>query len=377
MSDTPAASPDDAPATGGASAQTISLIILATLGVFYCLSAAADLVVPLMLAMLLKLLMQPVMRFLGERLGLPDGVSALLIIFALIMLVAAIGLSIAVPASGWLAKAPDGLRALEKQFDFLRGPLGAAQYMLQQVEHLVAPQGGWNAPPATPAPAGSPISLSSVGMSVLLGTQQFFGRLFVLVVALFFMLAAGNTMLRKLVEVTPRLQDKKHVVFIAGEIESNVSGYLATITAINLGFGVLAGISAWLCGIADPLLWGTVAFLLNYIPIVGPIIGMLTMFLVGLLTFSEPLPALLPAGIYLAMHVIEGQIITPMLLARRFTLSPLLVILSLFFWNWMWGVPGALLSMPLLAVTKIICDRIPALAALGHMMGPPGRRAVP
>ncbi len=375
--------PDDAaPATTRQTAQTIALFTLAGLAVFYALSVTADLVIPLVLAMMLKLMLQPVMRTLSGRMRLPEAVSALLVMLALAAVVVAIGLSIAVPASGWVDKAPAGLKTLQEQVSVLRAPLAAAQQMLHGTERMIVPGGPYTepaapppaAPKAEPPPAPSPFDLGSIGISILLGTQQFFGRLFVLLVSLFFMLAAGDTMLRKLVEVVPRLEEKKHVVFIAGEIEDNISAYLFTITAINLGFGVLVGLAIWASGIADPLLWGTVAFLLNYIPIIGPAIGVGVMFLVGLLTFEHALPALVPAALYLALHIVEGEFVTPLLLARRFTLSPLLVILSLFFWTWLWGVPGAFLSMPLLAITKIICDRIPFLAPLGHMLGPGGRR---
>jgi predicted PurR-regulated permease PerM len=363
-------------------AQTIALLTLAVLAVLYTLSVTADLVIPLVLAIMLKLMLQPVMRLLSNRLKLPEAVGALLVMLALAAAVVAIGLSIAVPASGWVDKAPAGLRTLQEQVSVLRAPLAAAQEMLQGTEHLIVPGAPYGEPaaPAAPAakqaaaPAPSPFNLGSIGVSILLGTQQFFGRLFVLVISLFFMLAAGDTMLRKLVEVAPRLHEKKHIVFIAGEIEDNISAYLFTITAINLGFGVLVGVAIWLSGIADPLLWGTVAFLLNYIPIIGPVIGIGLMFLVGLLTFEHALPALVPAAIYLGLHLLEGECVTPLLLARRFALSPVLVILSLFFWTWLWGVPGAFLSVPLLAIAKIVCDRIPVLAPLGHMLGPGGRR---
>ena len=156
---------------------------------------------------------------------------------------------------------------------------------------------------------------------------------------------------------------------IASEIEENVAGYLATITVMNLAVGALSGLQVWLLGMPDPLLFGTLAFLLNYIPIIGPMTGVVLFFIVGLFTFSNPLFAFVPAGIYLALHVLEGETITPMLLARRLTLNPVLVIVSLFFWDWMWGVPGALLSVPLLAVAKIVCDRLPGLHAVGHMLG--------
>jgi len=158
-------------------------------------------------------------------------------------------------------------------------------------------------------------------------------------------------------------------VEIAREIEGNISMYLATITVMNLLVGTLNGLQVWLFGMGAPLLWGTVAFLLNYIPILGPLTGVMIFLVVGLLTFSSPWFALVPAGVYLLIHVLEGETITPMLLAKRFTLNPLLVILSLFFWDWLWGVPGAFLSVPLLAVFKILCDHIEALTPIGHMLG--------
>jgi predicted PurR-regulated permease PerM len=341
------------------------------IAVFCVLSVAAEIVVPLLLALVLKLTLQPVMRLLSGRIGLPLTVSACLVIVALFGCVAAVGLAIAVPASGWISKAPQGLVTLQDQIRLLRGPLAALQYGLQQVQHLAGPAGAVADRPTAPTAA----DLSGVGISLFFGTQHFVGRLFVLLLTLFFMLAAGDSMLRKLVEVVPRLRDKKHVVFITGEIERNISGYLTTITLINACVGLLAGVAMYATGIGDPLLWGTVAFLLNFIPIVGPITGIVIVFLVGLLTFGEAVPALVPAAIYLAVHIVEGQIVTPLLLARRFTLSPLTVMVSLFFWTWMWGIPGALLSVPLLAMTKIICDRIPSLAPLGHMLGAPNHRA--
>jgi predicted PurR-regulated permease PerM len=186
---------------------------------------------------------------------------------------------------------------------------------------------------------------------------------------LFFFLSSGDSLLRRFVEVLPTWEDKKRAVAIASEIEENVASYLATITVMNVLVGTLNGLSVWLLGMPNPLLFGTLAFLLNYIPIIGPLTGVVLFFFVGLFSFDHPLYALIPAGIYLAIHILEGETITPMLLARRLTLNPVLVIVSLFFWDWMWGVPGALLSVPLLAVAKIVCDRLPGLVAVGHMLG--------
>jgi predicted PurR-regulated permease PerM len=111
------------------------------------------------------------------------------------------------------------------------------------------------------------------------------------------------------------------------------------------------------------------AFLLNYVPILGPTAGVITFFLAGLVTLDPLWLAFVPAGLYLLIHVAEGETITPMLLARRFTVNPVLVMIGVFFWYWMWGVVGAILATPLLAITKIICDRIEPLQPVGHFIG--------
>jgi predicted PurR-regulated permease PerM len=211
--------------------------------------------------------------------------------------------------------------------------------------------------------------MGGMGLSILNGTRAALGQVLTLGVVLFFLLASGDGLLRSLVEILPTFGDKRRVVEIANEIERNISGYLATITMMNVFVGLANGISMYLLGMPDPLLWGVVAFLLNYIPILGPVTGIVIFFFVGLFSSPSLLMALLPPAIYFGVHVIEGETVTPMLLARRFTLNPVLVIVALFFWDWLWGVPGAFLAVPLLAITKIVCDRIPSLTPLGHLLG--------
>jgi predicted PurR-regulated permease PerM len=188
-------------------------------------------------------------------------------------------------------------------------------------------------------------------------------------VALFFILVSGETFLRRLVEILPRFKIKRQVVDISQEIEDDLSIYLATITMMNSFVGVATGIVAWLCGLGDPLLWGTLAFLLNYVPILGPTMGVLIFFVAGLVTLDPLWMAFVPAGLYILIHVAEGETVTPMLLAHRFTVNPVLVMVGVFFWYWMWGVVGAILATPLLAITKIVCDRIEPLQPVGHFIG--------
>ena len=336
---------------------------LAILGVLYTLYFASAIILPFVLAIVLYLLLSPLLRFLHLRLHFPKVVASLVLILLLFVVVGGVAAAISLPASQWVARAPQALPKIIDKLGFLRGPIDYAKHGYDQLSGMMG--GGGSQPSGGPGMSG----VTSFGTSLLSGVKTLLGDGFTILLLLFFFLNAGDTLLRRLIEVLPRWEDKKRAVVIASEIEENIAGYLATITMMNVLVGVLSGLQVWLLGLPDPLLFGTLAFLLNYIPIIGPLTGVLIFFVIGLFAFDNPLFAFVPAGIYLAIHVLEGETITPMLLARRLTLNPVLVIVSLFFWDWMWGVPGALLSVPLLAVAKIVCDRIPGLMALGHMLG--------
>jgi predicted PurR-regulated permease PerM len=140
-------------------------------------------------------------------------------------------------------------------------------------------------------------------------------------------------------------KDKRQVVDISKQVESDISAYLVTVTVMNAAVGSATAVIMWVCGVGDPVLWGVVAFLLNYVPILGPLLGVTLFLFAGLLAIPALWKALLPAGLYFLIHLIEGEMVTPTLLARRFTLNPVLVIISLIFWFWIWGVPGAILSV--------------------------------
>jgi predicted PurR-regulated permease PerM len=350
---------------------TVCVVILTVLAVLAALAAAAAIILPLLLAVVLNLLLAPAKRLLTNRLRLPGSAAALVLIIALFALLAGVGAAISVPASQWIARAPESLPKLQERLGFLREPVAFVQKGLQQAEHLTQPEPAPEEAGAQKVTVQQSSGLSGVGVSVLEGTRAFLGQVLTLGVTLFFLLAAGDSLLRRLVEIVPGFSDKRRVVTLAGEIEDNISAYLVTITAMNLLVGVANGLSMWAQGMPDPLLWGTVAFLLNYIPILGPIMGIVLFFFVGLFSADGIWWALLPPGIYFLIHVAEGEAITPMLVARRFTLNPVLVIVSLFFWDWMWGVTGALLAVPLLAILKIVCDHIPPLTPLGHLLGMP------
>jgi predicted PurR-regulated permease PerM len=332
------------------------LFVLALLATAY---VAGEIVLPLVFAFTLKLLLQPIMRLL-ERLRVPGAVGALLLIIVLFGTIVGLGAAISGPAGTWAAKLPEGIPRLQERLSFLRTPIDTLQHFLQQVQ-------GIGATGARQDAAGT-VTATALLATLFAGTRSFASGLFTTVLFLYFLLVSGDSFLRRLVEILPRFSNKRQAVDISQQIESDISAYLVTITIMNVAVGIATAVVMWLTGVGDPILWGTVAFLLNYAPILGPALGVVVFLLAGLLTIETLWQALLPAGLYLAIHLVEGEALTPILLARRFTLNPVLVILSLVFWFWMWGIPGAILSVPMLAIAKIVCDRVRPLAAFGHFL---------
>ena len=314
--------------------QTFFLGGLFALSVFATLYLAGPIILPVVLAFVLKLLLQPAVRLL-QRVHLPRPIGALVTVLLVIGTLVGVVAGLSVPAANWATKLPEGIPRLEAHLVVLKNPILALQKVIQQAEEVAD----------NPAQKGSSIAVRpDLGLSGALftGTREVLGGLFTTVLVLYFLLVAGDIFLRRVVEILPTFSNKRQAVDISQQVQEDISAYLVTITAT--------------------------AFLLNYIPILGPLFGTVIFLLAGMLSFDSLWGALLPPALYFGIHLLEGEALTPMLLARRFTLNPVLVILSLVFWFWMWGVPGAILAVPLLAILKIICDRLRPLKALGHFL---------
>jgi predicted PurR-regulated permease PerM len=330
------------------------LFFLALMAALY---VTAEIVWPLVFASMLSFLLKPVQR-LFERLHVPRLLSSLLLVLAVLAVVVGLGTAVSGPAAAWATKLPDGVPRLVERLRFLEAPLATLQDFWSQIESFA----GWQQEGAGSSMGGTLLT------KLFTGTRSFASGFFTTLLFLFFLLVAGDVFLQRVVEIMPRFSSKRQVVDIAQQIETDVSAYLVTITGMNAAVGVATATVMWLTGVGEPILWGTVAFLLNFVQIIGPFVGVLIFLLAGALAGESHWLALLPAGLYLIIHLVEGETLTPMLLAKRFTLNPVMVIVSLVFWFWMWGVPGAILSLPMLAVTKIVCDEVRPLAAFGHFL---------
>ena len=190
-----------------------------------------------------------------------------------------------------------------------------------------------------------------------------------MIVLLYFLLASGDLFLRKLVRVLPRLSDKKRAIEIARQTEGHISTYLSTVTLINIALGLIVGVAMHLVGMPNAILWGVMAGLLNFIPYLGALATAGILAIVSVLTFDSLGRALVAPLLYLAINTVEGYLVTPMLLGRRLTLNPVVIFLGIILWGWLWGIPGALLAVPILATFKIFCDQIEPLAPIGEFLG--------
>jgi predicted PurR-regulated permease PerM len=343
--------------------RSLSLTGLFLLACFYTLYFARDFFLPVILAVVLNFLLAPVVRTL-KQFRVPEAASSAMVILAVFTVLGFLAFELSGPLAEWLEKAPETGAQLQKKFQPLRKYFEKASATSEQVEKLTSAQAENGK-----APQRVELKKASLLDTLFSGTSKLVFSLLVVIVLLYFLLASGDLFLAKLVHVLPTLSDKKKAVQMAREIESNISRYLLTITLINAGIGVAGGFLFWVFGLPNPALWGAVAGLLNFIPTVGALSVAVILTLVATATFPSLTHALLVPAAFLAVTIAVGTFVSPLIMGRRLTLNPVVIFLGLSFWGWLWGIPGALLAVPMLAMFKIFCDHIEPLAPVGEFLG--------
>jgi len=340
--------------------QSLALTVIMLLAVFAALYFARPVVMPLVFAMLLSYLLGPVVRA-GVRFHLPAPVTAALTVLAGVAAMVITVTQLAEPAAGWLQKAPYSIHQIQDRLHPIKSSLEKVQAATAEVEKATA-NSKTSSPPL--------VEMNSHPISNLLMTQtpEVLATLVSTIILLYFLLASNGLFLRKLIKVTPRLSDKKRAVEIAHEIEACISRYLGTVTLVNLGLGTCVAIAMTLLHLPNPIFWGVLVAFLHFVPFLGAIVGLISMTLASILCFNDLGHALLCPGVYLVFAVLEAQVITPTVLGRSLTLNPVAILIALIFWSWIWGIPGALLAVPILAAFKIFCDHVEPLAALGEFL---------
>lgn len=341
--------------------RSLALTGLFILAAFYTLYLARSFILPIVLAVLLSFLLGPVVRAL-RKLRIPEALGAALVVFGLLGALGWGMYELSGPAYEWAQKAPRQMRRLERKLAELKKPVQTMSKATQQVEKITEVGGGT-------APRKVEVQTESLGERMFSQATELIAGAVVMFILLFFLLASGDLFLRKLIRVLPRLADKRRAVEIARQIESDISAYLTTITVINLALGAALWGLLTLIGVPNPLLWGVLAAVTNYLPYLGAIVMMAVLAMVGFLTFDNLGQALLVPGVFVGLNILESYLVTPLVLGRRLTLNPVVIFLGLTFWGWLWGITGALLAVPIMVVFKIFCDHSEPLRPIGEFLG--------
>ncbi|SNS37128.1 Predicted PurR-regulated permease PerM [Sphingomonas laterariae] len=318
------------------------------LGMPFALRMGAEFFLPVTAALVVAIALVPLLEWL-ERRRVPSPLAAFsCLAFFLTIANVAVAL-IVVPASDWFARLPERagqIRAnlsplieiysnLERFIDdlvqtFARKPVASTTVAVQTPNSLLE------------------IVASSAPYAAI---QMFFAILVV-----FFFLSGWTRMRRRIIQSRSSFSSAMRTARVIQEMVDSTSAYLGTITIINIGLGTLVAIALWAIGMETPMMWGGIVAVLNYIPYLGPIAAALLLAAGGLMTYPDVWVGLAPAAIFVAIHLIEANVITPMLVGRRLTINPLLILIALSYWGWVWGTTGALLAVPLLIILKTILD---------------------
>lgn len=339
--------------------RSVALTGLFILALFYTIYFLRAVLLPIVLAWLLSYLLRPIVRGLA-RFKIPPLLGSALILLALLSAVT-VGISaLAAPASGWLAKAPSGLQALQHKLMPMKRSIAEISKAGGEIEKLATPDSATK--------TAVEVKRHPITETLYMRTPEFISSMVLLVILLFFLLAYDGVFIGKLIKLLPTMSDKKRAVAIAQDIESQVSRYLLTVTMINCCLGLAVGTTVGLLGLPNPEMWGVMVAVLNFVPYLGALTGIICMTIGAILSFDSLGYALIFPAVYLAFGTLEGNLVTPWVMGRSLTLNPVLILLSLVFWGWMWGIAGVILAVPILAAFKIFCAHIKTMEPLAEFL---------
>jgi predicted PurR-regulated permease PerM len=314
---------------------------MATVGIFIlllgaCLFFARPLLLPVAAALVIGTTLAPLVKA-AARHRISPWVTAL--VLGAVLLAAAGGAVtlLASPLAEWIARAPEIGATIKQKLYVLDRPLAA----VRELQEVLLPSG--NTVAVEPSQWGIVTPVVAFVTPAVVQVTLFF-------VTLIFFLATQMDFRRYMVSFFTTRDAKLRYIRISNDIEDHLASYVAIVTIINCGLGVVVALGAWLFGFPSPIIFGLMATVLNFIPYIGAACMTVILLGVGLVTFPALGYALVPPAAFVAVATIEGQFITPTVLGRRLTLNPLAVLLAIAFWAWLWGPMGAFLAVPLTVV---------------------------
>jgi len=316
------------------------------IGLPFALRAGAEFFLPVTAALVIAIALVPMLEWF-ERHGVPPRPAAgLCVVVFLMIAIFAIG-SIVLPAIDWVARVPERIgkvrETLEPVLDLYKSFEQFIDRTLSQI--AIAEEGGRTVRIETPNSLSALLTTSAPHALI----QLFFALL-----VIFFFLAGWTAMRKQTIVSRGSFEGALTTARVIQQVVDATSTYLGTITVINVSLGALTALILWYIGMDSPLMWGGIVAVLNYIPYLGPIASALLLFIGGLMTFPDAWSALLPPAIFTGLHMVEANFVTPLIVGKRLTISPLAILIALSFWSWVWGTTGALLAVPLLIIMKTV-----------------------
>jgi predicted PurR-regulated permease PerM len=328
-----------------------SLTLVASIGLIialpFALRAGAEFFLPVTAALVIAIALVPLLEWF-ERRGLPSALSALMCVLMFLAAAAFAILSIVIPAIDWVAMVPERIGRVR---DALAPLLNLYKSLNRFIDRI------FNQLPTSSPGSGRVVRLETPNSMLDLFTQSAphaLIQLFFALLVIYFFLASWTGMRKQTITGRSSFEGALTTARVIQQVVDATSTYIGTITAINVSLGTLTAIILWWIGMDSPLMWGGIVAVLNYIPYLGPIAAALLLGLGGLMTLPDPWTALLPPAIFIGLHLVEANAVTPLIVGKRVKINPLLILISLSFWAWVWGTTGALLAIPLLIILKTI-----------------------
>jgi len=314
----------------------------------FALREGAEFFLPVTAALVVAIALVPLLEWL-ERRGVPSGLAAF---FCLIFFIAIANMAVAaivVPASNWVSLLPSRIGMIRTTVRPLVDVYASLNKSVGELANSIA----LSKAHAHTVSIEAPNSLLS-----LLTTSAPFAiiQLFFAMLAIYFFLAGWTRARRYSITSRANFTSAMTLARVIQEVVDATSSYIGTITVINATLGCIVAAAVYVIGLPTPLMWGGLVALLNYVPYLGPLAGASLLALGGLMTFADPWTAALPPLVFIGLHLVEANIVTPTIVGRRLTINPLLILVSLSFWGWVWGTVGAVLAVPLLLIVHTVLD---------------------
>ncbi len=339
---------------------TTGIFILAVVAALYF---SRDFMLPVVFAFFIAITLRPFVRSLSRR-GIPAWATTTGIVIAGAVLLTLAVYAFSDAIIGWVTNAPEIQRNFLQKIGELRSSFESLINLTETLQNATDPAQDPQVQEVVVKQPLFPTVLSFVAaypINVLIGISG------ALVIAVFLM-ASGDLFYEKLVHILPTLSDKKNALRIALDIEREVSAYLIALSGINAGLAVCVGLSFWAIGMPTPHLWALFAFILNFVPYIGPIAGMALSGIIAIVSFEDASHALLAPAVYMLLIGLETQIITPQVLSRRMQINTVMILLALAFWAWLWGIAGVVVAVPILVTLRVLCSHIESLSGLGEFL---------